>query len=554
MDAAIKAPLPQVSFTTRPDRYRHWKLAVDGAVATLSMDVQEDAGLSPDYRLKLNSYDLGVDIELADAVQRIRFEHPAVRTVVITSLKERVFCAGANIFMLRGSSHAWKVNFCKFTNETRLAIEDASANSGIAFLAAVNGICAGGGYELALACDEILLVDDGNSAVSLPETPLLGVLPGTGGLTRVVDKRKVRRDLADVFATVAEGVKGKRAVEWRLVDAVYPTSQFKARVAERAKELAARSPRTAAEPGVTLGDLAPAVTETSVGYSSVALDIDREKRVATLTVTGPDADQPGTPDAMLAQGDQFWPLRAFRELDDALLRLRHNEPLIGTLVIKTRGDQAAMRAMDERLLAHADHWFVREILLFLKRTLKRLDLTSRSVFALIEPGSCFAGTLFELALAADRSYMFHDDEEENTIALSGMNFGPLPMSNGLTRLQTRYLATPAVVERLRAAQADPLNAGDAEEQGLVTSAPDEIDWDDEVRLAIESRVALSPDALTGMEANLRFAGPETMETKIFGRLSAWQNWIFVRPNAVGEKGALTSYGSQSRPEFDFSRT
>jgi benzoyl-CoA-dihydrodiol lyase len=553
MDAATKAAPPAVSFETAPDRYRHWKLAFDGPVATLSMDVQEDAGLSPDYKLKLNSYDLGVDIELADAIQRIRFEHPEVHAVVITSLKERIFCAGANIFMLRGSSHAWKVNFCKFTNETRLAIEDASANSGITFLAALNGICAGGGYELALACDEIVLVDDGNSAVSLPETPLLGVLPGTGGLTRVVDKRKVRRDLADVFGTVAEGVKGKRAVEWGLVDAVYPTSQFKERVAARAGELAAKSDRPANGPGVALTPLAPAVTDASLTYSAVAVEIDRDKRVATLTVTGPGVEQPQTAEAMQALGAQFWPLRAFRELDDALLRLRLNEPLVGTVVIKTRGDQDAMAALDNLLAAHKDQWFVREVVHFVKRALKRLDLTSRSLFALIDPGSCFVGTLFELALAADRSYMLDNPDEPNTIRLTTMNAGALPMSNGLSRLQTRFLGDPAHVDEVLAADA-PFDAQQALDAGLVSFAPDDIDWDDEVRLAIESRVALSPDALTGMEANLRFAGPETMETKIFGRLTAWQNWIFIRPNAVGPKGALTAYGSQSRPEFDFSRT
>jgi benzoyl-CoA-dihydrodiol lyase len=553
MDAATNAALPQVSFQTSPDRYRHWKLTFDGPVATLSMDVQEDAGLSPEYRLKLNSYDLGVDIELADAIQRIRFEHPEVRAVVVTSLKERIFCAGANIFMLRGSTHAWKVNFCKFTNETRLAIEDASAHSGLKFLAALNGICAGGGYELALACDEIILVDDGNSAVSLPETALLGVLPGTGGLTRVVDKRRVRRDLADVFGTVAEGVKGKRAVEWRLVDAVYPTSQFKQRVAARAQELAAKSDRPANGPGITLTPLNPTVTDSRVTYSAVDLEIDRDKRVATLTVTGPSGDLPADAADIQAMGDQFWALRAFRELDDAILRLRISEPLIGTVVIKTRGDQDTMLRVDELLLANRDHWLVREIIHFMKRTLKRVDLTSRSFFALIEPGSCFAGTLFELALAADRSYMLDDPEQENAIQLSGMNGGSLPMSNGLTRLQTRFLAQPEQVEQIleRDGPFDPREALDA---GLVSFAPDDIDWEDEVRLAIESRVALSPDALTGMEANLRFAGPETMETKIFGRLTAWQNWIFIRPNAVGAKGALTAYGSQSRPEFDFNRT
>jgi benzoyl-CoA-dihydrodiol lyase len=551
---AVSKPVePQVSLETSPDRYRHWKLTFAGPIATLSMDVQEDGGLSSDYRLKLNSYDLGVDIELADAIQRIRFEHPEVHTVVITSLKERVFCAGANIFMLRGSSHGWKVNFCKFTNETRLAIEDASAHSGIKFLAALNGICAGGGYELALACDEILLVDDGNSAVSLPETPLLGVLPGTGGLTRVVDKRKVRRDLADFFGTVAEGVKGRRAVEWRLVDAVYPTSQFKERVAKRAAELAALSDRPADGPGVALTPLNPRVADDLVEYSSVVLQVDRARRVATLTVKGPDTDQPTTADDILAAGDRFWPIRAFRELDDALLRLRLNEPLIGTVVVRTEGDSARVLAVDETLLAQGEHWLVREVVHLIKRTLKRMDLTSRSFFALIEPGSCFAGTLFELALAADRAYMLDDPERPNQIALSRMNDGPLTMSNGLTRLATRFLATPDVVADL-VAEGKPFDAPEALEAGLVSFAPDELDWDDEVRLAIEARAALSPDALTGMEANLRFAGPETMETKIFGRLTAWQNWIFQRPNAVGDKGALTAYGSQSRPEFDFRRT
>ncbi len=542
-----------VTFETAPDRYRHWKLTFDGPIATLSMDVQEDAGLSRDYRLKLNSYDLGVDIELADAVQRIRFEHPEVRTVVITSLKERVFCAGANIFMLRGSSHAWKVNFCKFTNETRLAIEDASEHSGIKFLAALNGICAGGGYELALACDEILLVDDGNSAVSLPETPLLAVLPGTGGLTRVTDKRKVRRDLADVFGTVAEGVKGRRAVEWRLVDAVYPTSQFKERVSRRASELAASSDRPASGPGITLDPLNPTVSDDGIRYTAVTLEIDREKRCATLTVSAPDGSEPSTPNEILAAGSRFWPLRAFRELDDALLRLRLNEPLIGTVIVKTRGAAEHVLAVDRTLAAHADHWLVREVIHHLKRTLKRMDLTARSFFALIEPGSCFAGTLFELALAADRSYMFDNPEEPVAIALSAMNDGPLKMSNGLTRLETRFLSQPDYPRELLD-EGKSYGPQDALDAGLVSFAPDELDWEDEVRQAIEARAALSPDALTGMEANLRFPGPETMETKIFGRLTAWQNWIFQRPNAVGAKGALTAYGSQSRPEFDFNRT
>jgi benzoyl-CoA-dihydrodiol lyase len=542
-----------ITFDTHPDRYKHWQLTFDGPIATLSMDVREDAGLSPDYKLKLNSYDLGVDIELADAIQRLRFEHPEVRTVIVSSLKERIFCAGANIMMLRGSSHGAKVNFCKFTNETRLAIEDASANSGLRFLAALNGICAGGGYELALACDEILLVDDGNSAVSLPEAPLLGVLPGTGGLTRVVDKRRVRRDLADVFSTLVEGVKGKRAVEWRLVDAVHPTSQFKTAVQRRAQELAAASDRPAGGPGIALNPLNPTVTESSLTYSAVSVTINRGKRTAELTIQAPSGPQPSTPDEILKAGDQFWPLRAFRELDDALLRLRVNEPEVGTIVIRTEGDREAVLAIDATLAAHQSHWLVREIVLFMKRTLKRLDLTARSFFAFIEPGSAFAGSLFELALAADRSYMFHDDNEANVVALSPMNGGPLPMSNGLTRLQTRFLSDAATVEALLAHDG-PFNAADAEEAGLVTFAPDEIDWDDEVRLAVEARAAFSPDAMTGLEANLRFAGPETMETKIFGRLTAWQNWIFQRPNAVGEKGALKVYGQQGRPEFDWKRT
>jgi benzoyl-CoA-dihydrodiol lyase len=542
-----------ITFETRPDTYQHWKLAVDGPIATLSMDVREDAGLSSDYRLKLNSYDLAVDIELADALQRLRFEHPAVHVVVVSSLKERIFCAGANIMMLRGSSHGAKVNFCKFTNETRLAMEDASAHSGLKFLAALNGICAGGGYELALACDEILLVDDGNSAVSLPEAPLLGVLPGTGGLTRLVDKRRVRRDLADYFSTLVEGVKGKRAVDWRLVDAVAPTSRFKDAVQARARALAATSDRPASGPGITLNPLNPTVTESAVTYSAVALTLHRDKRTAELTLHAPTGPQPSTPAAILAAGDQFWALRAFRELDDALLRLRVNEPEIGTVVIRADGDRDAVLAIDRTLVAHQAHWLVREIIHHMKRTLKRLDLTARSFFAFIEPGSAFAGSLFELALAADRSYMFHDDQEENVIALSPMNAGALPMSNGLTRLQTRFLNQPEIVAELLAHDG-PFSAGDAEDAGLVTFAPDEIDWDDEVRLAVEARAAFSPDALTGLEANLRFAGPETMETKIFGRLTAWQNWIFQRPNAVGEKGALQAYGQQGRPEFDWKRT
>jgi benzoyl-CoA-dihydrodiol lyase len=545
-------PLP-VAFETAPDRYKHWVLAFDGPIATLSMDVREDAGLSPDYRLKLNSYDLGVDIELADAVQRIRFEHPEVRAVVLTSLKERVFCAGANIMMLRESSHGWKVNFCKFTNETRLAIEDASEESGIHFLAALNGICAGGGYELALACDEIVLVDDGNSAVSLPEAPLLGVLPGTGGLTRVVDKRGVRRDLADVFSTLVEGIKGKRAVAWRLVDDVQPTSQFTNAVRERARRLAESSRRNGSGPGIRLSALNPTVSDGAIKYSAVALELNRVKRTAELTVHAPAEPQPESPGEILKLGDQFWPLRAFRELDDVLLRLRINEPEIGTVVIRTEGDPRSVIAIDKTLYRYQEHWLVHEIILFIKRTLKRLDVTSRTFFALVEPGSAFAGSLFELALAADRSYMLDDPDRENFIWLTPMNGGLLPMGNGLTRLQTRFLGEPGAPVRLLQRE-DGFSPRDAEEAGLVSFAPDEIDWEDELRLAVEARAALSPDALTGLEANLRFAGPETLETKIFGRLTAWQNWIFQRPNAVGEKGALRAYGEQGRPEFDWKRT
>ena len=552
--ATTASKIGPLSFDCHPSTYRHWKLTFDGPVATLGMDVQEDAGLAPDYKLKLNSYDLGVDIELADAIQRLRFEHPEVHTVVVTSLKERIFCAGANIFMLRGSTHSWKVNFCKFTNETRLGMEDASENSGIKFLAALNGICAGGGYELALACDEIVLVDDSNSAVSLPETPLLAVLPGTGGLTRVVDKRKVRRDLADIFGTLAEGVKGKRAVEWRLVDAVYPLSKFKEAVKERALKMAATSDRPASGPGVTLNPVGGKVSENgSIEYSSVSFDVDRAKRVATITVRAPKAPVETTSDAIMAAGDQFWPLKVFRELDDVILRLRVNEPEVGTVVLKAEGDPALVMQADEVLLANKGHWFVRETIHFIKRTLKRVDLSARSFFAIIEPGNAFAGTFFELALAADRSYMLNDDDQTNRIQLSPMNGGIYPMSNGLTRLETRYYGDPAKVAELLAHDGafDPT---EADEAGLVTVAPDSIDWDDEVRMAIEFRTTLSPDALTGMEANLRFVGPETMETKIFGRLTAWQNWIFQRPNAVGPKGALTSYGTSDRAEFDFGRT
>ena len=543
-----------IHFETSPDQYNHWKLTIEGPVATLAMDVKEDAGLRPqDYRLKLNSYDLAVDIELADALQRIRFEHPEVHAVVLSSLKPRIFCAGANIFMLGSSSHGFKVNFCKFTNETRLGMEDLSANSGVKFLAALNGICAGGGYELALACDEIYLVDDGTASVALPETPLLGVLPGTGGLTRVVDKRKVRRDLADAFSTLTEGVRGKRAVEWRLVDKVFPTSQFKDAVSKRAQELAAISDRPSHGPGISLGPLNPTIDGDTIQYRYVKGVIDRAKRLCDLTITAPDTAQPTTPDEFVAAGDQAWALRAFRELDDAILRLRVNEPEVGTIVLRTTGNPQAVLDVDAALDAGKDHWLVREIIGQIRRTLKRVDLTARSIFALIEPGNAFAGTLFELALAADRSYMLDHPEDTNTIALSALNGGAYPMSTGLSRLQVRFLGAPATVADVMS-HGGAFDAQEALDAGLVSFAPDDIDWEDEVRMAIEERTAFSPDALTGMEANLRFAGPETMETKIFGRLTAWQNWIFQRPNAVGERGALTVYGKEGRPQFDWKRT
>jgi benzoyl-CoA-dihydrodiol lyase len=552
MEPSLRAA--PISFETDPSRYQHWRLSFEGPVATLGMDVKEEGALTGDYRLKLNSYDLGVDIELADALQRIRFEHPEVRVVVLTSLKERLFCAGANIFMLGSSSHAFKVNFCKFTNETRLAMEDASAHSGIKFVCAVNGICAGGGYELALACDEIIMVDDRNAAVSLPETPLLGVLPGTGGLTRLVDKRRVRRDLADAFCTLAEGVKGKRAVEWGLVDAVYPTSRFKEATARRAAELAASSNRPSEGRPCRLEPLDPRVAPDAIQYRYVSFAIDRGRRTGTLTVRAPESEERLTVEDIERAGDGFWPLRTFRELDDVLLRIRLNEPEIGTIVLKTEGKGEHVRAIDRVLAAHREHWLVNEIVLFITRVLKRLDMTARSVIAVIEPGSAFAGTLFELALAADRSYMLDDPEQRNMIALSPMNAGLLPTATGLSRLQQRFLATPELVDELLA-ETEPFDAAAAMDAGVVTFAPDALDWDDEVRLAIEARAALSPDALTGMEANLRFAGPETMETKIFGRLSAWQNWIFQRPNAVGERGALKAFGgARGRVEFDWSRT
>jgi benzoyl-CoA-dihydrodiol lyase len=554
VEQIVPVQSPSITFETSPDQYKHWKLSFDGPIATLAMDVKEDGGLRPhDYKLKLNSYDLGVDIELADALQRIRFEHPEVHTVVLTSFKPRIFCAGANIFMLGSSSHGFKVNFCKFTNETRLGMEDMSAHSGVKFLAAINGICAGGGYELALACDEIYLVDDGNASVALPETPLLGVLPGTGGLTRVVDKRKVRRDLADAFSTLAEGIRGKRAVEWRLVDKAIAPSVFKDAVAKRAEELAAQSDRPATGPGIALGPLDPHVDGDTIQYRYVRGTIDRDRRLCDLTVSAPDGAQPNTPEEFIEAGDQAWALRAFRELDDALLRLRLNEPEIGTVLVRATGDAAAVLEVDRTLHTHREHWLVREIIGQIRRTLKRLDLTSRSVFAVIEPGNAFAGTLFELALAADRSYMLDHPDEENTVQLSVMNGGLYPMSSGLSRLEVRFLGEPDRVAEVLADEG-PFDAQEALEAGLVSFAPDDIDWEDEVRMAIEERTAFSPDALTGMEANLRFAGPETMETKIFGRLTAWQNWIFQRPNAVGERGALTVYGREGRPQFDWKRT
>jgi len=539
-----------ITFDTDPSRYRHWRLACEGPIATLTLDVAEDGGLVPGYRLKLNSYDLGVDIELHDALDRIRFEHPEVRAVVLTSGKERVFCAGANIYMLGQASHAEKVNFCKFTNETRNAIEDASANSGLKFIAAVNGACAGGGYELALACDEIVMVDDRSSTVSLPEVALLGVLPGTGGLTRLVDKRKVRRDLADVFCTTAEGVRADRAKTWKLVDGVAPPAGFQELVAARARALAAESERPADAAGIALGPLERSIHDHGYRYRWVEVELAPEDGTATLTIAGPrDGAAPGALADIIAAGARWWPLAIARELDDALLMLRANHHQIGTWLLKTSGELDAVLACDATMLAHRDHWFVRETLGLLRRTLQRLDVSSRSLFAIIDAGSCFAGSLFELALAADRSYMA---AEGPRIALSVLNFSHLSMVNGRSRLVTRFNdeASAALLELHTGA---PLDAAAALDLGLITFAPDELDWEDEIRLAIEERVSLSPDALSGMEANLRFAGGETVATKIFGRLSAWQNWIFSRPNAVGENGALKRYGSGARARFDRER-
>ncbi|MDE2369743.1 MAG: benzoyl-CoA-dihydrodiol lyase [Burkholderiales bacterium] len=547
---------PRVDYQTHPDQYHHWKLKFEGPVATLLADFDENAGLRPGYKLKLNSYDLGVDIELHDAVQRIRFEHPEVRTVVVTSAKDKVFCSGANIFMLGVSSHAWKVNFCKFTNETRNGLEDSSAHSGLKFLAAVNGACAGGGYELALACDEIILVDDRSSAVSLPEVPLLGVLPGTGGLTRVTDKRHVRHDLADIFCTTTEGVRGQKAKDWRLVDAIAKPAVFAAKVQERALELAAQSDRPSSARGVALTPISRRIEADGLHYPNVSVEIDRARRTATWTVRGPSAALPTTVADIEAAGAAWYPLALARELDDAILSMRTNELEIGTWLIKTAGDAAAVLAMDATLLAHKDHWLVRETTGMLRRTLSRFDVSSRSLFALIEPGSCFAGSFLELALVCDRSYqlMLPDDAARSPkLTVGDVNFGLYPMATGQSRLQRRYYDEALPLAALRAKIGEPLDADAALALGLVTSNPDDIDWADEVRIAVEERVAMSPDALTGMEANLRFNGPENMVTRVFGRLTAWQNWIFQRPNAVGEKGALKVYGKGDKAAFDWHR-
>jgi len=541
-----------INFETSPEQYHHWKLNIDGSVATLSMDVQEDQTLGEGYKLKLNSYDLGVDIELADAIQRLRFEHPEVKVVVVTSLKPRIFCAGANIYMLGTSAHAFKVNFCKFTNETRCSIEDASRNSNKRFVAALNGTASGGGYELAIACDEIYLVDDGNSAVSLPEVPLLGVLPGTGGLTRLVDKRKIRRDRADVFSTLAEGLKGKRAEEWGLIDGTFATSKFKDAIAARVNELKGATPQSA-ESGIKLNPLQVTASDDGREYKYVSLKLHRAQRYADLTVRGPEADLPTTPEEIQKLGDSYWALQAYRELDDALLHLRVNELEIGLVCLRTTGEIDNVLRLDETLHANRDHWFIREITLHMARVLRRLDLTAKSLFAIIEPGSCFAGNLLELALASDRSYMLNNPKQKIEVAASGLNHGVLPMGNGLTRLQSRFLANPENVDVVLNHKGR-FDTEAADEAGLITVAPDDLDWEDEIRLAIEERTSLSPDALTGMEASLRFAGPETLDTKIYGRLTAWQNWIFQRPNAVGEHGALTNYGKPTQAKFDYRRT
>jgi benzoyl-CoA-dihydrodiol lyase len=550
-----QSKLETVNFQTDPSRYKHWRLAFDGPVATLTMDVAEDGGLRPGYKLKLNSYDLGVDIELHDALQRIRFEHPEIRTVVLASAKNRIFCSGANIYMLGLSSHAWKVNFCKFTNETRNGIEDSSAHSGLKFIAACNGTTAGGGYELALACDEIILIDDRSSAVSLPELPLLGVLPGTGGLTRVTDKRKVRRDHADIFCTNPDGVRGQRAKDWRLVDEIVKPQQFAEHVKKRALQLAEQSNRPLNAKGIALTPLKRTADAAGLHYEFVDVQCNREARTATLTVRAPETVASDTVEKVVAAGASWWPLQMARELDDAILTLRASELDLGLWIIKSSGNADAVLSIDEFLLNHQDNWFIREVLGMMRRTFARIDVTSRSIYAIIEPGSCFAGTLLELALAADRVYM-HDALEGATtsfVALSKMNFGPLPMVNHLSRLAARFYGDEAQIESLRQQIGKKLSPREAVEAGLVTAAPDDLDWEDEIRQAIESRASQSPDALTGLEANLRFGPVETVETRVFGRLSAWQNWIFIRPNAVGANGALKVYGTGAPIKFNWER-
>lgn len=547
-----------IDFQTDPSKYRHWKIEYDGPIAWLSMDVDEKGGLFDGYELKLNSYDLGVDIELADVVQRMRFEHPEVKVVVVRSAKDKVFCAGANIRMLGGAAHAHKVNFCKFTNETRNTFEAALADSGQNYICAVKGACAGGGYELALACNHIMLTDDSTSSVALPEVPLLAVLPGTGGLTRVTDKRKVRRDLADVFCSIEEGVKGKRAVQWRLVDEVFPNSSFDEKVAERAQVMAAESGKADVSEGIELTPLSRSFAEDGVSYSTVEVALVREESRATITIKGPDADAPADMHAFTANGAENWMLRCARELDDAILHLRNNEKELGLIEFQTQGDPEAVLAHEALLLGNRDHWLANEVLEYWKRVLKRIDMTSRSLVALVEHGSCFAGVLAELLWAVDRSYMMLEEFDGDnralaTVTLSTGNFDTYPMGNDLTRLQTRFLGTPEQVEKLKSSIGEALEADDAEELGLVTYAYDDIDWEDEVRLFMEERASFSPDAMTGMEANLRFAGPETMETRIFGRLTAWQNWIFQRPNAVGEEGALQRYGTGVRGKYNMER-
>ena len=547
---------PIVDYRVEPSQYRHWSFEVDGSVARMKLDIDENGGIRPGYKLKLNSYDLGVDIELHDAVNRIRFEHPEVKTVVVTSGKDRIFCSGANIFMLGVSTHAWKVNFCKFTNETRNGIEDSSKHSGLKFVAAVNGACAGGGYELALACDDIVLIDDRSSSVSLPEVPLLGVLPGTGGLTRVTDKRHVRHDLADIFCTSVEGVRGQRAVDWRLVDAVAKPAQFQDVVNQHVAKLAKDSKRPASAKGIALTRIEREQSADSLSYQHVQVSIDRSKRAATITVKAPTGTQPTTTEAIEAAGTAWWPLAMGRELDDAILHLRTNELDVGTWILKTEGDAAAVLAADKTMIEHQEHWLVRETIGLLRRTFARLDVSSRSLFALIEPGSCFAGMLAELAFCADRAYMLvlpDEPERQPAIQLDEFNFGLLPLVNEQSRLQRRFYEEAAPLDAARGAVGKALSGDDALALGLITAALDDIDWEDEIRIALEERAAMSPDALTGLEANLRFASKENMITRIFGRLSAWQNWIFIRPNAVGEKGALKLYGSGQKAGFDFNR-